>query len=126
MKCLFLFFFHLKLELLQIASNEEKISSFLRIDISQRKLIDELNINIINNLIIFDGNFLFEYYWNRVYTGLAAQGSNCKICNRLTLSSLNSPFSIHYKPRIAVAILDLQWMKMTWKCVAIEKMYCYY
>ena len=21
---------------------------------------------------------------------------------------------IHYKPRIAVAILDLQWMKMTW------------
>ena len=22
---------------------------------------------------------------------------------------------IHYKPRIAVAILDLQWMKMTWR-----------
>ena len=30
----------------------------------------------------------------------------------------NSEFTIviliHYKPRIAVAILDLQWMKMTW------------
>ena len=30
----------------------------------------------------------------------------------LTLSILNPEF-IHYKPRIAVAILDLQWMKMT-------------
>ena len=28
---------------------------------------------------------------------------------------------IHYKPRIAVAILDLQWMKMTWNGWKIEK-----
>ena len=35
----------------------------------------------------------------------------------LVLSSLNLPFTIHihYKPRIAVAILDLQWMKITEK-----------
>ena len=35
-------------------------------------------------------------------------------CFKLLLS-LNVPFTIliHYKPRIAVAILDLQWMKMT-------------
>ena len=28
---------------------------------------------------------------------------------------------IHYKPPIAVAIPDLQWMKMTWSWVADEK-----
>ena len=28
---------------------------------------------------------------------------------------------MHYKPRIAVAILDLQWMKMTWNWWKIEK-----
>ena len=28
---------------------------------------------------------------------------------------------IHYKPRIAVAILDLPWMKMTWSGRQIEK-----
>ena len=28
---------------------------------------------------------------------------------------------IHYKPRIAVAILALQWMKMTWNGWKIEK-----
>ena len=28
---------------------------------------------------------------------------------------------IHYKPRIAVAILDLQWMKMTWSGWQMEK-----
>ena len=30
---------------------------------------------------------------------------------------------IHYKPRIAVAILDLQWMKMTWSGWWMEKNY---
>ena len=32
---------------------------------------------------------------------------------------------IFYKPRIAVAILDLQWMKMTWSGRQIEKVCCY-
>ena len=30
---------------------------------------------------------------------------------------------IHYKPRIAVAILDLQWMKMTWCGLKIKENY---
>ena len=29
--------------------------------------------------------------------------------------------SIHYKPRIAVAILDMQWMKMTWSGSQMKK-----
>ena len=32
---------------------------------------------------------------------------------------------IHYKPRIAVAILDLQWVKMTWSGWQMKKIYCY-
>ena len=48
----------------------------------------------------------------------------------LTPSSLNIPLSfniplnipfIHYKPRIAVAILDLSWMKMIWREWKIEE-----
>ena len=31
------------------------------------------------------------------------------------------PEFIHYKPRIAVAILDLQWMKMIWNGLKIEE-----
>ena len=32
--------------------------------------------------------------------------------------------SILYKPRIAVAILDLQWLKMTWSGWQMKKIYC--
>ena len=30
---------------------------------------------------------------------------------------------IHYKPRIAVAILDLKWMKMTWNGWKMKQLY---
>ena len=33
---------------------------------------------------------------------------------------------IHYKPWIAIAILDLQWMKVTWSVWQMKKIYCYY
>ena len=49
------------------------------------------------------------------------------LLNPLTLSSLNSPFviSIYSKPRVAVAIFDLERIKMTWCGWQMTKIYRY-
>ena len=68
-----------------------------------------------------NGNELRAHCWNpvRLLSGSAAEDF-LEVLTRLppiTFNPFNPEFTIvifiHYKPRIVVAILDFQWMKMT-------------
>ena len=69
-------------------------------------------------LLIMTNVVFSPFYWSIKSLILRVQ---------LVLNPFNLEFTIvifiHYKPRIAAAILDLQWMKMTWCGLKIKENY---